>query len=83
MARNLQSKLPASDTLRIYDINSKILDQFVSESKSGAAVQVAETVRDAAENSVRLSTLFPTLYHPTPRQLSIANWQLPSPAHSN
>jgi 3-hydroxyisobutyrate dehydrogenase len=61
MARNLQSKLPASDTLRIYDINSKILDQFVSESKSGAAVQVAETVRDAAENSVRLSTLFSTL----------------------
>lgn len=65
MARNLQSKLPASDTLRIYDINSQALDKFVSESTSGAVVEVAETVRDAAENSVRLDlSLYFTLILP-------------------
>lgn len=56
MARNLQSKLPASDTLRVYDINPQTIEKFLSESKassSGAAVQGADTVRDAAENSVR------------------------------
>jgi hypothetical protein len=56
MARNLQSKLPASDSLRIYDINAQTLERFVTETKasSGASVQIADTVRDAAENSVGL-----------------------------
>lgn len=56
MARNLQAKLPASDTLRIYDINSESVKKFAQETKglgNGAAVTVASTVRDAAEDSVR------------------------------
>jgi hypothetical protein len=59
MARNLQLKLPASDSLRIYDINVQTLERFVSETKasSGASVQIADTVRDAAENSVGPSLL--------------------------
>lgn len=60
MARNLQSKLPASDTLRVYDINTPILEKFVQEAKassSGASVEIADTVRDAAENSVCVTFL--------------------------
>jgi 3-hydroxyisobutyrate dehydrogenase len=69
MARNLQAKLPASDTLRVYDINGQTLERFVNETKalsSGASVQVADTVRDAAENSVGLLFVLlcaPSLFH--------------------
>lgn len=55
MARNLQAKLPSSDTLRIYDINQESLTRFADETKAlsrGAAVQIASTVREAAEDSV-------------------------------
>ena len=60
MARNLQAKLPSSDTLRIYDINPDSIERFANETKalgSGAAVQVAATVREAAEDSVSLDSL--------------------------
>lgn len=56
MARNLQAKLPASDTLRVYDINAEMVKKFEQETKglgNGAAVAIASDVRDAAENSVR------------------------------
>jgi 3-hydroxyisobutyrate dehydrogenase len=55
MARNLQAKLPSSDTLRIYDINPDSTKRFADETKalsSGAAVEVASNVREAAEDSV-------------------------------
>jgi 3-hydroxyisobutyrate/3-hydroxypropionate dehydrogenase len=55
MARNLQAKLPSSDTLRIYDINPQTLERFANETKAlskGASVEIAENVREAAENSV-------------------------------
>jgi len=55
MARNLQAKLSSSDTLRIYDINAESMKRFAEETKalsSGAAVQVANSVRGAAEDSV-------------------------------
>jgi ornithine cyclodeaminase/alanine dehydrogenase-like protein (mu-crystallin family) len=55
MARNLQAKLPPSDKLRIYDINPDSIERFANETKalgSGAAVQIAATVREAAEDSV-------------------------------
>jgi uncharacterized protein YbjQ (UPF0145 family) len=55
MARNLQAKLPSSDTLRIYDINPDSIERFANETKalgSGAVVQIAATVREAAEDSV-------------------------------
>lgn len=56
MARNLQAKLPASDTLRIYDVNTEMVKKFAQETKglgNGAEVTVADGVRDAAEHSVR------------------------------
>jgi ornithine cyclodeaminase/alanine dehydrogenase-like protein (mu-crystallin family) len=68
MARNLQAKLPSSDTLRIYDINPDSIERFANETKalgSGAAVQVAATVREAAEDSVSFPMVIlvePTLH---------------------
>jgi hypothetical protein len=55
MARNLQAKLPSTDTVRIYDVNKESLTRFADETKalsSGAAVETASSVRDAAEDSV-------------------------------
>jgi len=60
MAKNLQAKLPSSDTLRIYDINTDSVNRFAQEIKAlgnGASVTVADGVRDAAEDSV-CSTLY-------------------------
>jgi ornithine cyclodeaminase/alanine dehydrogenase-like protein (mu-crystallin family) len=67
MAKNLQAKLPPSDTLRIYDINTESVNRFASEVKAssgGAAVQVASNVHEAAENSVSILYRFfrPPLY---------------------
>jgi ornithine cyclodeaminase/alanine dehydrogenase-like protein (mu-crystallin family) len=55
MARNLQAKLPSTDTLRVYDINPDSIQRFANETKAlsgGAAVEVASNVREAAEDSV-------------------------------
>lgn len=54
MAKNLQAKLPAEDSLLVFDINSDAVKRFLDETSSsgGAKVEVAETVRAAAENSV-------------------------------
>jgi 3-hydroxyisobutyrate dehydrogenase len=55
MARNLQANLPSSDTIRIFDINSESTRKFANEtepSSGGAAVEIASSVREAAENSV-------------------------------
>ena len=55
MARNLQAKLPSTDTLKIFDINSEMVERFAKETKtldSGAAVEIASSVREAAEDSV-------------------------------
>lgn len=55
MARNLQAKLPSTDTIRVYDINAESVERFVQDTKSlssGAAVKTASCVREAAEDSV-------------------------------
>lgn len=65
MARNLQAKLPASDTIRIYDINTESLNRFAQETKAlgnGADVSVANSVRDAAEDSVCFAISFPPYF---------------------
>jgi hypothetical protein len=62
MAKNLQAKLPPSDTLRIYDINTESVKKFASEAKAssgGAAVQIASNVHEAAENSVSYVSSIP------------------------
>ncbi|PMD35984.1 hypothetical protein L207DRAFT_515721 [Hyaloscypha variabilis F] len=66
MARNLQAKLPSSDTLRVFDINAKSIERFANETKalgSGAAVKVAANARDAAEDSETTITVLPEPSH--------------------
>jgi 3-hydroxyisobutyrate dehydrogenase len=61
MARNLQSKLPSSDTLRVFDINAESTQKFTEETKalgSGAAVTIAASVREATEDSVSFPESF-------------------------
>lgn len=56
MARNLQAKLPSTDTIRVFDINTESVERFVNETKAlsaGATVTAASTVREATEDSVR------------------------------
>ncbi|KAG0652445.1 3-hydroxyisobutyrate [Hyphodiscus hymeniophilus] len=68
MARNLQAKLPSSDTIRIYDINSESTKRFADETKalsSGAAVEIASSVREAAEDSETTITVLPEPTHVT------------------
>jgi len=66
MARNLQAKLPSSDTLRVFDINSESIKKFASETKAlgnGAAVEIAVDARDAAEDSETIITVLPEPSH--------------------
>lgn len=56
MARNLQSKLAPSDTIRVYDINKaaaeKLVDEMKTQQAGGAAAQVARNAGDAAREAV-------------------------------
>jgi ornithine cyclodeaminase/alanine dehydrogenase-like protein (mu-crystallin family) len=57
MARNLQAKLPSSDTIRVFDINADSIQKFANETKalgSGAAVKIVANAREAAEDAVSL-----------------------------
>merc|ERR1711964_283254 len=66
MARNLQAKLPSTDTIRVYDINAESVDRFANDTKAlstGASVQVAATAREAAEDSETTITVLPEPTH--------------------
>jgi len=56
MARNLQSKLSPSDTVRLYDLNKEAMERLAQEMRAqkagGAAVQLADTAADAAKEAV-------------------------------
>ncbi|KAL3427233.1 3-hydroxyisobutyrate dehydrogenase [Phlyctema vagabunda] len=66
MAKNLQKKLPSTDTLRIHDIDSESVKRFASEihpTGVGAAVEVANTIREASEDSEITITVLPETSH--------------------
>ncbi|RAL64009.1 hypothetical protein DID88_003197 [Monilinia fructigena] len=66
MARNLQAKLPSSDTIQVFDINVEVVEKFTKDTKalgSGAAVTAASSVREAAENSETTITVLPEPAH--------------------
>lgn len=70
MARNLQSKLSPSDTVRLFDINTDAMEKLAQEMRAskagGATVRIAETAADAAREAVRFSnTLFRILTLPS------------------
>jgi len=56
MAKNLQAKLPPSDTIRLFDINTDAMEKLVREMKSsqagGATVEMAPSAHDAARDAV-------------------------------
>ncbi len=56
MARNLQSKLSPSDTVRLFDINKDAMEKLAQEMRAsqagGAAVRLADTAADAAKDAV-------------------------------
>ena len=52
MAKNLRAKLPPSDQLFIHDRNTQATSDFVQE-VGGSNVEVASSVREGAEKSVR------------------------------
>ncbi|PMD62634.1 3-hydroxyisobutyrate dehydrogenase-like protein [Hyaloscypha bicolor E] len=66
MARNLQAKLPSSDTIRVFDINATSIQKFANETKalgSGAAVKIAASAREAAEDAETTITVLPQPSH--------------------
>lgn len=56
MAKNLQAKLPPSDSVKLFDINSDAVKRLAEEMRTsqtgGAAVELAHDVNDAAKESV-------------------------------
>ena len=62
MAKNLRAKIPATDTLVIYDRNTDATKRFAEEvgiaassagaPEKGTGIQVAESPREVAEKSV-------------------------------
>ena len=57
MALNLRNKLQATDTLIVHDQNTEIIKRFEDETNNaddrhGANVEVVNSPRDAAEQSV-------------------------------
>ncbi|KAK4663470.1 hypothetical protein QC763_608640 [Podospora pseudopauciseta] len=67
MARNLQSKLPPGDTIRLYDINRSAAEKLVEEMKTqqagGAAPEVSTSVSDAAKEADVVISCLPEPQH--------------------
>lgn len=56
MARNLQAKLPPSDSLKIFDINREAMERLAGEMAAsqagGASVELADSTADASKEAV-------------------------------
>jgi 3-hydroxyisobutyrate/3-hydroxypropionate dehydrogenase len=56
MAKNLQAKLPPTDSIRLFDLNKDAVQRLAEEMRAsqagGATVEVAGTVNEAAKDSV-------------------------------
>ena len=56
MAKNLCTKIPASDTLIIHDRNENATTRFVQElGNTGSGIEVSSSARGVAEKAVRLT----------------------------
>ena len=60
MAKNLRAKIPEGDSMTVFDVNSKMLEQFAKEAEH-SNVSIAKGPREVAEKSVRASS-HPTLF---------------------
>lgn len=52
MALNLRKKIPESDTLTIFDVNTNSTKKFLDEA-GGKGVHIASDPKEVAQNSVR------------------------------
>ena len=56
MAKNLQAKLPPSDTIRLFDLNKPAMDKLADEMErsqaGGSTIVKSESVADAAKDAV-------------------------------
>jgi hypothetical protein len=51
IAKNLRAKVPVTDTMIIYDLNTDITQRFLDE-HDGKGVEIANTPREVADGSV-------------------------------
>ena len=69
MARNLQAKLPPTDTIRLFDINKDAMEKLEHEMSTsqagGANVELAQTVVEASKDAVRCHFLVALTYPPS------------------
>ncbi|KAK6531512.1 hypothetical protein TWF281_008313 [Arthrobotrys megalospora] len=66
MARNLRAKIPATDSMTIYDINESATSQFVEEANgagAGASVTIAKSLQDVSRDSDTVITMLPQPKH--------------------
>ncbi|OTA69096.1 3-hydroxyisobutyrate dehydrogenase [Hypoxylon sp. EC38] len=67
MAKNLQSKLPPGDSVRLFDINNDAVKRLVEEMRTsqagGAAIEVARSANDAAKDVDIVITVLPEPSH--------------------
>ncbi|KAI0844194.1 putative 3-hydroxyisobutyrate dehydrogenase G6G8.5 [Daldinia vernicosa] len=67
MAKNLQAKLPPSDSVRLFDINGDAVKRLAEEMRTsqtgGATVELAHDVNDAAKESDIVITVLPEPAH--------------------
>ncbi|KAI0147651.1 3-hydroxyisobutyrate dehydrogenase [Xylariaceae sp. FL1272] len=81
MAKNLQSKLPPSDSVQLFDINKaaaeKLAEEMLSSPAGGAAVKIAESVGDAAKYADTIITVLPEPSHVKSVYSEILKTELP------
>ncbi|RYO90853.1 hypothetical protein DL766_003513 [Monosporascus sp. MC13-8B] len=67
MAKNLQSKLPPSDSIQLFDINKdamrRLSDEMQESQAGGATVRLAESVNKAAKEADTVITVLPEPQH--------------------
>ncbi|KAH6673938.1 3-hydroxyisobutyrate dehydrogenase [Plectosphaerella plurivora] len=67
MARNLQAKLPPSDSISIFDINKGAVESLKAEMQKsgsgGASIQVASSVAEASSEADTIITVLPEPQH--------------------
>lgn len=62
MAKNLQAKLSAKDSVSLFDINSEAVQKLAAEmaaaDTAGASVGLASSAADASKDAVRMTLFF-------------------------
>ncbi|KAI5922576.1 NAD binding domain of 6-phosphogluconate dehydrogenase-domain-containing protein [Camillea tinctor] len=67
MAKNLRSKLPPSDSIRLFDINKDAVHRLAEEMRTsqagGASIELAQNAHDAAREADTVITVLPEPSH--------------------